>query len=170
MDSQRNDFQKLIESQFAFLKTEEIADTSVLANAFEILQPQREKLNGFADSVYDLLVVPRFNIVAAQFGNRAKHQMFGNDAVLLIEPAEETPGEAKFRLSWQLFLPEESFTFSFEYRITTGKANYSAENWTRFTIPSFDQAQYCKWLESALIQFVDAYMTRPQQAFNDDKD
>ncbi len=113
MDSQRNDFQKLIEPQFAFLKTEEIADTSVLANAFEILQPQREKLNGFADSVYDLLVVPRFNIVAAQFGNRAKHQMFGNDAVLLIEPAEEMPGDAKFRLSWQLFLPEESFTFSF---------------------------------------------------------
>lgn len=167
MDSQRNNFQKLIESQFSFLNSNEIADASVLANAFEILQPQREKLNGFADSVYQLLVTPRFDIVAAQFDDRAKYQMFGKDAVLLIEPSADIPGEAKFRLSCELFLPEESFSFSFEYRITTGKANYSADNWTRFTISTFDQSQFCRWLEKALLQFVDTYMTRPQQAIDE---
>lgn len=169
MDSQRNDFKKLVESQFAFLESEEIADASVLANAFEILQPQREKLNDFADSVFQLLVAPRARIVAAQFGKRAKYQKFGNDAVLLIEPSTDTPGEAKFRLTCDLFLPEESLTFSCEYRITTGKANYSAEDWTRFTIPTFNQSQFCNWLEKAFIQFIDSYTTSAQRAIDENQ-
>ena len=160
MDSQRNDFKTLIETQFAFLVTDRNVDNSALANAFEIIQPRREKLNGFATSVYELLVGPRFNIVASQFHNQAKHQIFGNDAVLLIEPSEAAPDEAKFCIKCELFLPAQAISFSYDYRITTGEANYCADDWIRFTIPTFNQTKFCNWLEEALIQFIESYTKR----------
>ena len=165
MDSQPRDFSKLIASQFDYLNSNGDVCAKKLEQEFQILQPQRAKLHDFfCDSVVDSLVLPRFKIVESQLGSRASCESIANDVILRVVPSPEQPSEAKFRLNYEIFIPAQSITFEFLYRIITNHANHSSDGWKRFTIPSFNQNEFCKWLEDGIVCFINSFMNAPRES------
>ena len=163
MDSQRRDFSILIASQFEYLNSADVC-SSKLEEEFQELEPQRAKLHEFCESVVDSLVLPRFKIVESQLGNRASFESVANDVILRVVPSPELPSEAKFRLNYEIFIPAQSITFEFLYRVITNHANLSSDGWKRFTIPSFNQNEYCKWLEDGIVCFMNSFMNAPRES------
>jgi len=168
MDSQRRDFSKLIASQFEYLDSNDVCPRK-LEQEFQKLQPQRAKLHDFCESVVESLVLPRFKIVESQLGNRASFESVASDVILRVAPSPEQPSEAKFRLNYEIFIPARSITFEFVYRIITNHANHSSDGWKRFTIPSFNQNEYCKWLEDGIVCFINSFMNAPKESRGDDQ-
>lgn len=163
MDSRRQDFSKLIASQFRYLNTNGEACPKKLEREFQQLEPQRAKLHSFCESVVETLVLPRFKIVESQLGSRASCESVANDVIFRIIPSAEQPSEAKFRLNYEIFIPAQSITFEFLYRIITNHANHSSDGWRRFTIPTFNQDEYCKWLEDGIVCFINSFMNAPRE-------
>lgn len=169
MDSQRQDFSRLIASQFEYLNSNSEVCPKKLDQEVQRLEPQRARLHDFCESVVESLVLPRFRIVESQLGSRASFESVASDVVLRVIPSPERPSEAKFRLNYEIFIPAQSITFEFLYRIITNHANHSSDGWKRFTIPSFNQSEYCKWLEDGIACFIDSFMNAPRESRNGDE-
>ena len=121
-------FSKLIASQFEYLNSSGVCPMK-LEQEFQQLEPQRAKLHGFCESVVESLVLPRFKIVESQLGTRASFESVASDVILRVVPSPEQPSEAKFRLNYEIFIPAQSITFEFLYRIITNHANHSSDGW-----------------------------------------
>ena len=117
MDSQRQDFSRLIASQFEYLNSNSEVCPKKLDQEFQRLEPQRARLHDFCESVVESLVLPRFRIVESQLGSRASFESVASDVVLRVIPSPERPSEAKFRLNYEIFIPAQSITFEYLYRI-----------------------------------------------------
>ena len=161
MDEKRQEFCTRIETRFAKLN-ETPTCRDLLLESFDSLESSRNKLHDFVNAVIQFLILPRVEIVSECFGNSATVHHVANEVLLQINPTANTPGEAKLRIHYELFIPASSICYCYDYRITTSAANFGSEGWTRFTSKSFQQNKYCDWIENCLIQFVTAYFTRPR--------